>query len=294
MSLLSRYADLGQSFTPSDVMIKNALRINTLKITEKELVARLMKKGVLLEKIPFVVDAYWYISDFSLGATPEYLQGYYYLQETASLLPALLLDPKDNDVVLDMAAAPGSKTTQLAQMMHDKGTIIALDTEHLRLASLRNNVERLGITSVTAYKKDARFADDITKECDKVLLDAPCSGNFCIESDFFMKRTVADFKQKARLQRELLKSAYKVLKQGGVLVYSTCSLEPEENELVVEWFINQYKDMSLEKITLPIGEPALTKVFDQELDPSLKNAWRLWPHKTNTQGFFIAKLKKSF
>mgnify|MGYP006301691283 CR=1 FL=1 len=243
--------------------------------------------------LTFVPTAYWYEADFSLGATPEYLQGWYYLQETASLLPPLILDPKEEELVLDMAAAPGSKTTQLAQLMHGKGAIVALDADAMRLISLRNNIERLGIANIAIYKKDARFADDLKQSFDKVMLDAPCSGNYCIEKDFFTKRTVSDFKQRSRLQKELLKSAYKVLKVGGTLVYSTCSLEPEEDELVVDWFIKQYPDMVLQKIDLPIGDPGLTKVFEEELDPSLANTLRLWPHKTQTQGFFIAKLLKN-
>jgi 16S rRNA C967 or C1407 C5-methylase (RsmB/RsmF family) len=161
MSLLSRYQELGQSFSPAEVKVKQSLRVNTLRADEHALVASLRKKGVMLEKIPYAPSAYWYEAGFSLGATPEYLQGLYYLQETASLLPSLLLGPEPGEVVLDMAAAPGSKTTQLAQLMHDEGVIVALDTEPLRLGSLRNNLERLGISCVAVYKKDARFAADL-------------------------------------------------------------------------------------------------------------------------------------
>jgi 16S rRNA C967 or C1407 C5-methylase (RsmB/RsmF family) len=124
------------------------------------------------------------------------------------------------------------------------------------------------------------------------LLDAPCSGNFCIEPDYFAVKDLEGIRQRARLQRELLKSAYRVLKAGGTLVYSTCSLEPEEDELVIDWFLGKYEDMALEKIDLPVGEPALVEVFGQRLHPSLSGARRLWPHKTRTQGFFVAKLRK--
>jgi len=292
VSFLARYQQLGVSFDPAQVRVRQSLRVNTLKISSRDLLARLKKNGVVLEPIPYARDGYWYRADFSLGATPEYLQGYYYLQEAASQLPPLVLDPHPGDVVLDMAAAPGSKTTQLAQLMNDTGVIIALDSDAYRLASLRNNLERLGITSVVSLRKDARFAFDLGLSFDKVLLDAPCTGNFCLEPDFFSSKSVEGVKDRARLQKELLRAAYKVLTPGGVLVYSTCSLEPEEDELVIDWFLRKYPDVRLEETGLVIGDPGLTRVFDKELDSSLVLTRRFWPHKTGTQGFFIAKIRK--
>ncbi len=292
MSLLSRYSELGVRFDPSKVSVKKALRVNTLKISEAVLVDRLRAKGVSLKKVPFVPFAYWYDASFSLGATPEYLQGYYYLQEVASQIPPLVLDPCPGDFVLDMAAAPGSKTTQLAQLMNNQGVIVALDIDNKRLGSLRNNIERLGVENVVVFKKDARFAPDLKLSFDKVLLDAPCSGNFCVEPDFFSLRSLADFRLQAKRQRELLKSAFSVLKPGGVLVYSTCSLEPEEDELVIDWFLDEFDDVFLEKIDVPLGVPGLTSVFGRSLNPSLSLTRRFWPHLTGTQGFFIAKLRK--
>lgn len=292
MSLIQRYNELGERFNPADVSIKSSLRVNTLKIQEKELISRLTKKKVKLEKIPFVDNGYYYRSNFSLGATPEYLQGYYYLQEGASQLPVKALDPKPNEKVLDMAAAPGSKTTQMAQFMQNKGTIVALDTNIKRLETLRNNLERLSVTNTLIYKKDARFADDLGIKFDKVLLDAPCSGNFCIEKEFFKKRNVQDFKLKAKTQKELLRAAVKVLKKGGVLVYSTCSLEPEEDEEVIDWLLKKYPEMKPEDTGLNVGDEGLTEIFEKQLNPKIKMTRRLWPHKTGTQGFFIAKLVK--
>lgn len=292
MSFLARYEDLGVSL---DITCRprSALRVNTLKIDEDILLRQLRKKGVTLEKIPFVKHGYWYTADFSLGATPDYLQGHYYLQEAASQVPPLILTPSPGDVVLDMAAAPGSKTTALAQLMQDTGVIVALDTEPVRLASLRNNVERMGCSSIVCYKKDARFASDLGVLFDKVLLDAPCSGNYCIEENYFTDKTLTGIKQRAKLQKELLKSAYKVLKSGGVLVYSTCSLEPEEDELVIDWFLEKYPAMSLAPIQSDVADPGVTTIFGEQLDPSLSLTKRFWPQKTGTQGFFIAKLVKS-
>ncbi len=297
MSLRSRYLDLEPTFS-TDVELRPALRVNTLKISADELIPRLEKKGVLLEKIPFLTDAYWYEAKFSLGATPEYLQGFYYLQELASHLPpvALLSDLDLSDVrsvrILDMAAAPGSKTTQLAQMTRNLVPIVALDSDAHRLSSLRNNIERMGAKDVVVYKKDARFSTDLKMTFSHVLLDAPCSGNFCIEPNFFDIRSLDGVKKNAKRQKELLKSAYRVLESGGTLVYSTCSLEPEEDELVIDWFLRKYPDISLEDSGLSIGDDGFTRVFDEALDDSLSLTKRLWPHKTGTQGFFIARLVK--
>jgi NOL1/NOP2/sun family putative RNA methylase len=223
---------------------------------------------------------------------PEYLQGYYYLQETASQLPAEILEPKPGELVLDMCAAPGSKTTQLAMMMNNTGKIIALELNNPRLPSLQNNLERCGVTNSIVYKKDARYADDLKLIFDKVLLDAPCSGNFANDENWLEERKLEDLKQISKTQRQLLESALNVLKLGGVMVYSTCSLEPEENEINIDWLLKTHKNVSLEKINLEIGDCGLTDVFGQELNKEISKCRRLWPHKTGVQGFFIAKIRK--
>ncbi|MFH1506658.1 MAG: RsmB/NOP family class I SAM-dependent RNA methyltransferase [archaeon] len=290
--LLERYKELGEDFDPEDIEIKRSLRANTLKIDEKAIVKRLNKENIYLIKVPFLDYGYYYDSEFSLGATPEYLQGYYYLQEAASQLPVQVLQPKPGDLILDMAASPGSKTTQIAQYMKNKGKIVALDNDTRRLASLRNNLERCGVINCVLYKKDARFATDFKMEFDKILLDAPCSGNFAIEKEFFDKRKLADIKDNAKVQREMLKAAIKVLKKGGILVYSTCSLEPEENEMNINWLLGKFDNLSLEETGLKLGDEGLVEVFGEKLNPDIKKCRRFWPHKTDTEGFFIAKIRK--
>lgn len=284
INFLERYQKLTGA-TPEEIIsakTKKVLRVNTLKITEKELLIRLNKKGVKLRKIDFLPNAYEYEANFSLGATQEYLQGFYYLQETASQLPPIVLNPQENTLVLDMAAAPGSKTTQLAAIMDNTGAIIALDDNNRRLISLANNLERCGVSNCITYRKDSRFAFDLGKKFDYILLDAPCSGNYCIEENYFSQKSYTGVKERAKLQRELLKAAKLSLKTEGILVYSTCSLEIEENEENIQWFINKYPDMQLIDTGLTIG--------DEGID--LPKTRRLWPWKTNTQGFFIAKMKK--
>ncbi len=287
----NRYRLLAPDFT-TDVTVRPALRVNTLKCDEQTLIARLKAKGVALEKIPWLTHGYWYRADFSLGATPEYLLGHYYLQGAASQLVAETLAPKPGETVLDMAAAPGSKTTHLAQLMENRGVVVALDSNSQRLAALRNNCERLLVRNVLFVKKDARFAADLDLAFDKVLLDAPCSGNFCSEPGWFGKRRLGEIQQNGRVQKELLKAARRVLQPGGTLVYSTCSLEPEEDELVLDWFLRKFSDMVLVPLDTPIGDPGATSWEGRELHPSLSLARRCWPHRTGTEGFFIAKLRK--
>jgi NOL1/NOP2/sun family putative RNA methylase len=292
MTFLERYSELGQEFEPAKVKVKNCFRINNLKIEPRELLRRLNKKGVRLRKIAWLELGYEYESKYSLGATPEYLLGYYYLQDAASQTPVQLLKPNKKDLVLDMCAAPGGKTTQLAQYMNNEGAIIALDTDTRRLLSLRNNLERMTIKNVLIYRKDARFVFDFGLQFDKVLLDAPCSGNFTLEKDWFEKRSLEEVKERARRQKELLKAAVNVLKKGGTLVYSTCSLEPEENELNIDWLLRKYPGLKLEETGLEAGDPGVTDAFGKKLNTEIKKCKRFWPHKTGTQGFFVAKIHK--
>ena len=268
----------------------HSLRINTLKISEKELIERLENEKVKLEKVEFLDYGYSYQSSFSLGATPEYLMGYYYLQEAASQIPVQILGPKENEIVLDMAAAPGSKTTQIAQYMKNKGKLIAVDSNISRIIALRNNIERCGVTNTIIYQKDARFIKDFGIQFDKVLLDAPCSGNFITDAEWFGKRTVESINERAELQKELLKAAISVTKKNGLIFYSTCSLEPEENEFIVDWALS--KGVEIFETDLKIGSPGLTEALGKKLNKDVAKTRRFWPHKTNTQGFFVALLRK--
>ncbi|MFA6073494.1 MAG: NOL1/NOP2/sun family putative RNA methylase [Candidatus Woesearchaeota archaeon] len=292
MNFITRYEELGQKFLAREVQTKKSIRVNTLKISEFELIKRLRKNGVKLEKAPFLDHGYFYEADFSLGSTPDYLQGYYYLQEAASQIPVQEMELTETDVVLDMAASPGSKTTQMAQIMNNKGVIIALDNDRNRLDSLQNNLERLSITNTIILRKDSRFADDFKLKFDKILLDAPCSGNFCIESDYFSKRSLNDLFQKSKTQKELLVTAIKCLKSGGLLIYSTCSLEPEEDEMVIDAILQKHPEVKLVELKTKIGDEGCIEAFGKVMHPSLKLTRKFWPHKTNTEGFFIAKFRK--
>lgn len=285
--LNSRYEQL--SGKPLDFKTASAvIRINTLKITPEKLIKKLNAKNVKLEKISYLDFGYKVkVAPFSMGSTPEYLQGYYYLQGAASQLPVQYLDVKPTDVVLDMAASPGSKTTQLVQYMKNKSTLVAIEFKQNRLSSLKNNLQRCGVQNTIIYKKDSRNLD-LPIKFDKILLDAPCSGNYTQSTNWIRKRTMRGIQTNAELQKQLLASAFKSCKPGGEIVYSTCSLEPEEDEMNVVWFLKNFKVK-----LIPLKHKLSTHLKEYKKQKFPSGCIRLWPHKSGTQGFFIAKFKKN-
>ena len=285
-----RYEALGGKI--EELLRVSQFRVNTLKITAKELIERLESLGVTLEKIPFTRNGYAVKqSKFSLGAITEFLLGYYYLQEAAAQLPVEVLNPLPTDNVLDCCAAPGGKTTQLAAQMKNQGRIVAFELKPHRMPSLLMNLERCGVTNTTVFSGDAASAKGLGIPFDKILLDAPCAGNYLTEPGWFEKRTLEGIQRSSAIQKRLIRTTIDALKTGGTLVYSTCSLEPEENELNIDWALKNLP-VKAEKVSLPIGDPGLTNIFGQELHPDVALCKRFWPHKTKTEGFFIAKLVK--
>jgi NOL1/NOP2/sun family putative RNA methylase len=283
----SRYEKLGWKYEHSEP--KQAIRINVMNIKKADTIKRLEALGIELEKIPFLENGYWiYHSKFSVGATSEYLLGLYSIQEAAAQIPATLFTDLKDKIVLDACAAPGGKTVQLADLMQNTGAIIALDVRRQRLTALSNQLERCHVKNVIAYHLDARQASRLNIKFDRILSDVPCSGNFATDKDWFIRRTNKDVERNAKLQREILTEAAKVLKDDGEIVYSTCSLEPEENELNIDWAIKSL-NLQVEKINC-YGEKAPTNIFGKQLDSSIENCRRIWPGQT--QGFFVCKLKK--
>jgi 16S rRNA C967 or C1407 C5-methylase (RsmB/RsmF family) len=179
----------------------------------------------------------------------------------------------------------------MAQLMGNDGVLVALEQKSHRLLSLRNNLERCGVANTIVCHLDAAKAAKLGLQFDKVLLDAPCSGNYADDPDWFGKRTLQGIRQNAAVQRKLLAAALAVLKPKGTLVYATCSLEPEENELNMQWLFETF-GVHFERISIPIGEPGLTEIFGQRLSGGIANTRRFWPHKTGTEGFYIAKVRK--
>jgi 16S rRNA C967 or C1407 C5-methylase (RsmB/RsmF family) len=172
--------------------------------------------------------------------------------------------------------------------MRNTGAIIALDIEKRRLTALSNQLERCRVNNTIVYLRDARQVTGLKVQFDRVLLDVPCSGNFAADKQWFHNRTLKDVERNAALQREILAEAVKVVKPEGEIVYSTCSLEPEENELNIDWSIRNL-NLKIEKLDC-YGEQSPTEIFGKKLDDSIQNCRRIWPGLT--QGFFICKLAR--
>jgi NOL1/NOP2/sun family putative RNA methylase len=279
--------------------LNRSLRVNTLKITIDALKARLEAKDWILEQVPWCKEAFWVqhkTGRRDLGNTLEHQLGYFYIQEAASMIPPIVLNPKEGELVLDMCASPGSKTTQMSQMMNNKGLILANDVSGMRLAPLGTNVQRLGCSCIMQTQHDGlRIPETII--FDKILLDAPCSGSGTIRKSI---KTITMWNPNAivkiaKLQMRLLEKSWKLLKPGGELVYSTCSTDPEENEMVVSEFLNNHEDAKLVDIDLPGFKraDAVTSFNGIDLHPDVTKTLRVWPQDNDTEGFYVSKLVKS-
>ena len=212
-------------------------------------------------------------------------------QDIASMLVAYALSPKPNELVLDLAAAPGGKTTHMAQLMSDEGQIVACDVHKHRLDLMQENLERLGISSVKTVLSDGRNLPAEIKaiECDRVLVDAPCSGTGVLRrrADLRWRRVEQDLTLLTKLQKELLEAAADQVKAGGILVYSTCSLEPEENSSVITDFLSTHPDFSLDNV-----QPYLPEGFRRAFPEQGKPYVTTYPHTHKIDGFFIARMKR--
>ena len=273
-----------------------SIRVNTLKITVENLKEKLLRKGCRLESIEGISYGFRVLkAKFNLGATHEYLQGYYYLQNLASMIPAVILDPKELDVVIDMCAAPGSKSTQIAQLMINEGKLILIDRNIKRIPKLEINLRRMGVENSIIINMDARNLKKLNLKANKILLDAPCTGEGLIRQDPTRKssKTINDIKKMASIQKDLLKSGLESLKPGGQLVYSTCSIAPEEDELVIDQVLDNNPDYSILEINNNFGINGYNKIFGRKLRADLIHSKRLFPHIDNTIGFFVCLIQRN-
>uniref|UniRef100_A0A673HII9 Probable 28S rRNA (cytosine(4447)-C(5))-methyltransferase n=1 Tax=Sinocyclocheilus rhinocerous TaxID=307959 RepID=A0A673HII9_9TELE len=260
------------------------IRTNTLKTRRRDLAQALINRGVNLDplgkwsKVGLVI----YDSSVPIGATPEYLAGQYMLQGASSFLPVMALSPQEGESVLDMSAAPGGKTTYLAQLMRNTGMIVANDANADRLKSVVGNIHRLGVTNAVICNYDGRQFPKVLKV---YILIRKCSG----------VKDEADILRSAHLQKELILSAIDSVNAdsptGGYLVYCTCSIMVEENEWVVDYALKK-RNVKLVPTGLDFGNEGFTRFKERRFHPSLKLSRRFYPHSHNMDGFFVAKLKK--
>jgi ribosomal RNA methyltransferase Nop2 len=291
--------DIVDVLEANEVQRPVTIRTNSLKIRRRDLAQALINRGVNLDpvgkwsKVGLVI----YSAQVPLGATPEYLAGHYILQGASSLLPVMALAPQENEKVLDMAAAPGGKTTHIAALMRNSGLLYANDANKKRCKAVVGNLHRLGITNTVVCSMDGRKIHTAMKGFDRVLLDAPCSGTGVIAKDPSVKtgKDHKDIKLCSHMQKELILSAIDALdansKTGGYLVYSTCSILPEENESIVEYALKK-RQVKVVDTGLDFGVEGFTKFRDFRYHPSLNLTKRYYPHTHNMDGFFVAKLKK--
>lgn len=263
-------------------------RVNTLKSSDDKVMDVLRESQIMYQRNKTIAHAFQVKNrdDQQLLEHPLAKEGHIYLQGITSMLPPLMLDPKPGETVLDLCAAPGSKTSQLAALMQNRGRVVACEENGVRYQKLLNTLRIQGAAIVEPKNIDATLLHhEMAEQFDKVLADVPCTaeGRFNLNN----KRSYSFWSQKniiahAKLQRRLLRSAVACLKKGGVLVYSTCTLAPEENELMIDWLLAEFPSMKPEVITIPFAPIKVHKNKAITLLPSAE-----------AEGFFVAKLIKT-
>lgn len=314
------YTDLAALQKFSARPLRKSMRVNTLKTTVDNVAAWAREKQWATEQVPWCDEAVYIEREDrtdALGKDLLHLLGHVYMQEAASMLPVELLQPQPGEAVLDMSAAPGSKTTQIAAKMNNAGVIVANDVQEKRLWTLKSSLHRCGVPHNIVTKKVGQwFARHMTARFDRVLCDAPCTAQGTVrkDSDALDYCSLENIGKMARLQYQLLESAIHATKIGGRIVYSTCTLTPEENEGVVLSMLEKFEDnleaVDPREMRSENGELRFEKtLWDKAIDDSLRvqqsvQEWshlsrfhspflRLWPQTYDTEGFFCAVLKKT-
>lgn len=276
--------------------LRRSIRVNTLIASVVEVKKSITAKSWVLTPIPWCKEAFWieHPDRRDVGNLWEHRVGRIYVQEAASLIPPLVLKPKPGQLVLDLCAAPGSKTTQMAALMKNQGLLVANDFKGDRMQSLGINLQRSLVTNaLITLMPGNRFQGC---QFDKILVDAPCSGTGTIRKSL---KTIRIWNphmitKLARQQKELLLTAFDNLKPDGELVYSTCSVEPEENEGVVDYLLRNRLEAKIIPATLKglKTSPPILNFEGEQYDHSVQLALRIWPQDNDTEGFFVAKIKK--
>lgn len=267
----------------------NIVRVNTLKISRQDLIERLKEEGVEAKETNYVPEGLHINGFLSYRTLTAFQEGLFQVQDESSMIVAHVLNPASGSRVLDVAAAPGGKTTHIAQLMGDRGEVVAVDMYAHKLELIKDNCQRLGITSIRGEVSDARELYKKYKGwADYVLVDAPCSGLGVLRRrpDSRWRKDPSQLPGVIKLQKDILQSAAKCLRPGGVMVYSTCTLTREENMGVVEDFLSGHPEFSLGDLRQLLPPGLDTEATAQE------GYLQLLPHRHDMDGFFIARLRK--
>ena len=267
---------------------------NKLKTTTSSLKKRMESKGFKFEYISEFNSLVVQKEPYNIVSTPEYLSGLFSIQALTSLLPSKVLDPSENSFVIDMTASPGIKTCLLAQEMSNEGTILAIEKSKNRLSALKANVVRMGVVNTIILNFDATKVNRLKIQADHILLDAPCSGTGLklSKNKRLEPRLIKDITRLAKLQKNLLESAWQGLKENGTLVYSTCSLEPEEGEsLILDFLLNHEQEVFVQPLSVSAGFSGVETRWNKTKHSQLENTKRFLPN-IGVDGFFLAKLQK--
>ncbi len=267
---------------------KKSIRVNTLKATKDTIEDFLRSNNVTFSQIPWCDEGLRVDSDFELD-TVEHQLGYYYIQTSSSMIPPLILEPVSTDKILDLTAAPGSKTTQIAQYMGNKGTIVANEGSYVRVRALVINLQRCGVSNTIVTRQDGCGYEKFNEKFDKILLDAPCSdiGTAGKNPDVIRRWSLDRVKRLSNLQKKLISSAYECLRDSGILVYSTCTTSREENEGIIEFLLDRYDDAKIEEIKIK------NLKTQRGFTDSTKNCIRILPQDNDTESYFIARIRKN-
>ena len=273
--------------------LKQSFRINTLKGEKEEVLDRLKNYDSEIEDVKWNDNAF--VSNLTnLGSSIEHFTGQIYIQELTSMIPPLIAkDVIEKNRILDCCAAPGSKTTQIADMMQNKGHILANDSRHTRIKSLRGNLDRLGVTNTTVSLRD--FKSFPNTKAELYLVDAPCSSEGTIRKKNAVARNwkEKDYERFSKLQKGLLKKACQMAPKGSTIIYSTCTFSPDENEKIISEILTE-ESIDLKRINLnglKTGK-GITEWKGQIYDKEVEKCMRIWPHQNDTGGFFVARMEK--
>ncbi|MEN9218747.1 MAG: 16S rRNA (cytosine(967)-C(5))-methyltransferase RsmB [Gloeomargarita sp. DG_2_bins_126] len=262
------------------------LRVNPLRTDVPTVVQHFQKADIPVARVPHLPQGIQVFGNGPVTDWPGFHQGHWVVQDAAAQWVSHILDPQPGETVIDACAAPGGKTTHIAELMRDRGLVWACDVQEQRLAQLRENIRRLGLTCIQVRSGDARAWRDWPGNADRVLVDAPCSGWGTLhrhpEACWRAGKTHPE--RLVPLQQELLQTAATWVKPGGVLVYATCTLNPAENEQQIQRFLARHPDWCVLPPTLPVE-------LSPALDPTTQTL-TFWPHRQHMDGFFIAKLSR--